>query len=421
VLYEPLQRRARVVYLAGGHQHPVGAADVDGDGRAELVFAGTANRQGWYAAVGIVPVRPWLDEPSSRTAGAAQAATPEEDRLGENALLWYALLPRGFIASDPALEVDPARRTLTVRYQHGGRATLSFDGFLVDEPPGTLAPAERRAVREAAHDSLRAAQRLQGGGYLDEALARTRLAALQAESAGDRRLREWAVRVRISVLIARGDVAEAEALAEELMSASEAAPEIAFDTARALHLRGAAEEAVRWYRRGLGPGSSRASGRRAWEFVEGAVLALAGLGRFAEAERVVELQLAAVPDELNLHRLDLEWCRLRRGATPQRERVPIVEAELASDFGFFALVELDLATGRPPAEALEAVERYQPKAEEEDFFVEWARAEALLRLGRAREARQALRRALERAERAAGATPSAVSVLPLLRLRLAEV
>jgi serine/threonine-protein kinase len=51
VLYEPLLGRSRVAFLGSGHHRFSGAADVDGDGRPELILAGIINRLGYVPAV----------------------------------------------------------------------------------------------------------------------------------------------------------------------------------------------------------------------------------------------------------------------------------------------------------------------------------------------------------------------------------
>lgn len=61
-LVEPAMRRVRTVLIASGHHMFRAAQDLDGDGRAELLFAGINNRLGWRTGVAAVRVEPWIGE-----------------------------------------------------------------------------------------------------------------------------------------------------------------------------------------------------------------------------------------------------------------------------------------------------------------------------------------------------------------------
>jgi hypothetical protein len=264
VLYEPRQRRSRVVFVAADTITSAGSPTSTATVGSGPSSAPRTGRAGTPASVWCRFA--WMDE---RRAGRSEESGPGPPRAARRsapALVRPAAARLRRWAARGG--VDPARRELTYAYQDGRRLALSFDGFVIDEPTGRGTPAARRANRAAAYAALRTARRLLGGGYAAEAMERLRQATSEAEAAADPRLREWSERVAISALVATGDLDEAEALAARISRESDSAPEIAFDTARALHLHGAAT------RRRVGiseawSGQPLPAGRRAWSFSKG--------------------------------------------------------------------------------------------------------------------------------------------------------
>ncbi|MCZ7649895.1 MAG: protein kinase [Thermoanaerobaculia bacterium] len=150
VLYEPRRRRSRLLFLASGHHLPAAAADLDGDGRAEVLLAGFANRLGWQTGLAALRIEPWVADSQAEDPALPPGETPDRASRANtdehNALLWYALGPPGsFAFDDPErVAVDPASRRIALRLGTGERLELDFDGF-----PASPAPAVPLTPRRA--------------------------------------------------------------------------------------------------------------------------------------------------------------------------------------------------------------------------------------------------------------------------------
>jgi tetratricopeptide (TPR) repeat protein len=393
VLYEPRIGRPRIVFFGSGHHHFAGAADLDGDGRPELVFAGINNRMGWYTGVAAVRLVP----PVNVLEAVEQATASSPDRTTEvsspRSLLWYALGPRErLLDSFRPCRIDPAARRIECAYTGGVRLRLGFDGFPVDRPSPRPA-GERRAAREGSYRELREAGRLLAGDDPADALPPAERAIAQAEQTGDRRLLDWAERLHASILVAAGRLAEGEGEFARLAASSEAASDVCYDAGKALHLAGALAPAVAWYRRGLGRGGSTQAGRAKWEFLEGEVLALTELKRFAEARGEIERFVALYPDDnafLEIYRRYVSW---REGAVPSASGLDINEG--SPDVLRYFRLELRFAAGTDPRQMLQEIAAELPHSSEAAAELLSLEGEVLARLGRRTEARRAAQDAYE--------------------------
>ncbi|HYN43539.1 MAG TPA: hypothetical protein VE129_17310, partial [Thermoanaerobaculia bacterium] len=317
VLFDPRSGSSRVLLASSGHLRLRGAFDLDGDGRRELVFGGPNNRMGWMSGVAAVRVPPVFNPGESRVGGPAPgpASSPDTVRSGANTgnLLWYALGPTAFHHSGDLASFDAASRLLTLQAGSSSRV-LTAEGF---DPGGRsrLPAVERQASRNRAYALLQEASQREETGFAPDALTLTREAIKEAAAAGDDPLLEWARRVsgRIAILAGRADEGERDFSA--LLESSEAAPDIAFELARALHLVGETAKSARWYGWGLSRLRGQLAGRTAYEFLEGQLFALVEAERWRDADEAITRNEAAFPGQLYPanFRAFLLW---RRGGRP---------------------------------------------------------------------------------------------------------
>jgi tetratricopeptide (TPR) repeat protein len=403
VLYEPRIGRARIVFIASGHHRFTGAADLEDSGRADLLFAGINNRMGWYTSIAAVRLVPPVNDLASPTR--AVAGTPDGSYSASSArsLLWYVLGPRERFADDARpCGIDRTERLIRCSYAGAVHLDLGFDG-LRSSPRGSsparagrvgqrsspAAPDDRRERRERAYSDLGEAARLLGGGDAAEALPPAERACLEAAATGDERLSDWARRVRARALIGAGRIAQGEAAFDQLARTSEAASDVAYDAARALHLAGQLAPAVAWYRRGLGRGGSNQSGRPKWEYLEGEVLALSELGRLAEARLRIEHFVALYPDTVEYAEAMRRYVRWRAGEVPPV--AGLVIGPTSPDFLRYFLLELRFAGGVPARELLREVEAELPRSSEAVPELLSLEGEVLDRLGQPAAALRAAR------------------------------
>lgn len=345
VLFEPRSGSSRVVFVSSGHTSLAGAFDLDGDGRRELVFEGPNNRMGWASAVAAIRIPP-LPPPDQGQINAVlqgSVSSPDTSRPQTSPanLLWYALTPRGLEQSDVRAWFDPASRLLTVRT--GATSTvLTADGFA----PGKgmrASPSERQAARNRAYTLLQDANQREETGFPAESLELARQAVAEARAAGDEPLTEWACRFAGRIAILAGREAEGEAELSALLPTSEAAPDIAWELARALHLAGETGKSARWNAWGLSRVRDLGAGRSPYEFLEGQLFALVEAGLWAEAEQAVDRFEAAFPGAAKpeIYRGFLRW---RRG-----ERADLLpdSTRIGDDFGKYWALEIRLALGEP--------------------------------------------------------------------------
>jgi tRNA A-37 threonylcarbamoyl transferase component Bud32 len=377
VLYEPLIRRSRVLFVGSGHHHFARAADVDGDGHREVILLGTNNRMGWYATMTAISVRPWINDAqrgrsllSVRSPDLASVAVGEEP-------LWYALLPNGFCGDyENCVSVDDRLHRFEIAFNHGERVTVGFDGFVPTTPSSR---PERQEHRRLAYRHLREARRLLQVGLGSDGLAEMDSARDEARLANDALLEEWVARSRGTFLAGIARSEESQEIFHGLFEISNRSLDIAFDAAKAFHLSGDLDRAVDWYRRGIGVGANNTRGRPTEDFVEGAILALVEQGRFEDASGEVRRFESAFPRLGRESAVLGEYVRWRRGELPRTE---IPADHSSSDLRRYWMLEFELADGADPGPLLAAVDGELAQSSETRAMLLSLKAELLLRLGK---------------------------------------
>lgn len=392
---EPAHPRAWIVWYGSGSHELLGALDLDGDGRKELLLSGVNNRMGWHSDFAALKVPSW-DAGSGRSPSVpVQAFSPDRTRswAASPSVLWYALGPPPNVpmaGSDVSL--DTARRAIAVPLAGGGTFELGLDGF--ERGTRSADPAARAATRERAYARLRDVSRLAGGGRRDGAVEAARDALALAEAAADRSLGDWARRVLGRSLAMAGRREEAAALFEEAAREPQSGRDAAFDAATAFHLHGDLPLAVEWYRRGLTPGGEAEYGRLKYEFLEGLLFALAEMGRpdvaRQEIERFEAASLQTGAADLGMYRAFVAW--RSGGALPRVPAQPATQTDLAR---YWAL-EIGLASGREPAALLPLVREDAARASETRGLLRSLEGELLRRTGRKEEALAVTREAFEK-------------------------
>lgn len=345
VLFEPRSGAARVLFASSGHARLAGAFDLDGDGRRELVFDGPNNRMGWMSGVAAIRVPPLVAPYGARADGSlpGPVTSPDTQRGLTNAanLLWYALGPTALHQADVEASFDPVSRFLTLLEGPASRV-LTADGFA----PGGTAKAtvpERQAARSRAYALLRDAVQREETGFAEDGLALARQAVAEAVAAGDEPLAEWARRVAGRIAILASQASEGEEELSALLATSEAAPDIAYEMARAFHLAGDPGKSAYWYAWGLSRVRAQRAGRVPNQFLEGQLFALVEEGSWAEAEQALDRFEAAFPQspQTPVYRGFLRW---RRG-----ERTDLLPegTRIGDDFGKYWALEIRLASGEP--------------------------------------------------------------------------
>ncbi|MDX1631948.1 MAG: protein kinase, partial [Thermoanaerobaculia bacterium] len=250
VLYEPKVRRTRIVLLAAGHHRPAAVLDLDRDGERELLLHGYANRLGFNMGLAAVDLEPPVNRDLGRRL-PPPAHTPDAELAGApNPLLrWYALLPPDSCEGPAATAcVRPREDRLEIPVEHDDPLFLDLHGFRIGTA-SALSPAERQRVRFRSYRELARAQTLRVTGPATEALAAAREGTKEARRAGAPLLTEWGARVQGMILAEQGRLEEARATFREIWEETESPENVAYDAGHALHLQGALEEAVGWYRR----------------------------------------------------------------------------------------------------------------------------------------------------------------------------
>lgn len=406
VLYEPRLGRARLVFWGSGHHRIVGTEDLDHDGRSELLLLGINNRLGWWHVLAAVRPDPWVGQGSNESWEAAVSPDMITSERQRTALFWFALLPRGPTLERPGeLTVDRNRRALIVRQRSGREITLGYDGFLL--ATGRVPPSPfRQEARKNAWRHLREAIRLAAIGEFNSAIEENERGIEAAQEARDPRVAECLARFKGKYLVAGERIEEAKELFARLARSSENASEIAFDAGEAFHLSGHLEEAIRWYRRGLGTGASVEAGKSKHEFVKGEVLALVELGRFDEALESAERFASAYPYTQDIAAFR-EYIRWRRGEIPRLAGLGIRPGSI--DLLQYWKLEFEYARGGDPRTLLQRLEKeiaYGSEVMAESLSL---KADLLAEIGQMQEARELAERAVEmaRAERATDTTTRA--------------
>lgn len=386
-VFDPESDRAWTLFAGSGHHRIIGFADVNGDGRKEVILCGPNNLMGWFNGVAAIPVT------DRHTEVNDLAFSPDQDRSQTNPLLWYTLTRRGFTENALPLEDDPQRRILTIPLSGGLPVRLGYDGFLAGS--GTKPARVREAARERAYSALRESQRLAAGGAPEQAVRSAAVAAAEANAAEDQYLEQWCERVQGKELIDAGRNADAESVFTKLLSRT-AVSDSCFDAAHEFQKKKQLQLAVKWYHLGLGPGASASVGRLKYEFMEGIALSLGELGRWSEALHEVEVFRAEYPTIIAAYD-DLElFVRWRAtGVLP----APIVFDPNKTDLQRYWALELKYQAHEDPAALLPLVERERTRVSGSDVLLRSIEAGLLERLGRHAEALPLARSALDDARR----------------------
>ena len=388
MLYVPRTNQSRIVFYSRGGQDFEGAADLDGDGMKELLFAGVNNGWNWVNAGGGADCSPAMGSKLlERKPGRGGGRDPRTE--AERSLLWYAVVPRGHLDDPERLSIDSRQRTLTVHYKSGKTWALGFDGF-PKGMPGNVARAEARGT---AYAHLREAARLRKAQRLDLAMSEAQAAFASAAQAREVWLSQYAERVKAMILVEVGEIHEAERLFASLAERAEDAPKVAYDAAVAFHLAGDLPRAVTWYERGIGRSSAMGAGKSKHEFLKGEVLALVEERRYEDALAAVDRFGGTYPfwqPRIWLFRDYIKW---RAGQRPEGDPTQVMPNW--TDLDRYWALEFAFAEGGDPREILLRVDRFLAERPETRPEALSLRAELLARLGRMKEAEAVTESALE--------------------------
>ncbi len=362
-----------LVFVASGQHTIQETADVDGDRVEDLIVSGVSNKMGWY--MGVAAIRVPFGAPNEPPAYTSDRA----DHPRSRSLLWYALTPPSWLQLK-GLTVDRSGRRLRLDYNERNPLVLTFP------TPHT------EASRERAYAHLRDSKRLTTSGDMQGAIAEAESARSIAASIGDPWLEEWSQRVKGMAMVQSGDFDGADAFFTRLASGSESASNTAYDAGTAFHLAGDLTRAVHWYRQALGRDGRPFVGRLKYESLQGLVLALGEMGRWAEAEReVTEFEAAYTSEAGNApwYRHYIAW---RTGQSPR----VVYDISVPHDLYRYWALELELARGADPNRILALIAREQPRTSETRTLLLLTQSEALRRAGRIDEALQVARDAVNK-------------------------
>ena len=419
VVYDVEHRSARAVFVHSGGLGPTGVADVNGDGRNELIVTGLNNRFGWYSVLAALDIAPIDPENGRERYTLASSPDTRHSYSNPEMLLWYQLM-QPYFSYQRRFEVDTARRTLTLDFGSPQPYVVSFDGFLNSSPSNRDAAA-RNTIREAAWESLRRADQMLASSAPASAIEAAAEAMRNAEMCADPVLLEVARRAKARAFIRLGRVADAEAELRSVMKRSPSAPNIAFDAARHMHLGGLLPDAVRWYRVGLLAGDSEHIGRFRYEFVQGAVLALVEMEKFDEAEQFLTESRAiraSFPEETTYR----NYVRWRRGRTDIRIASVAGNVAMDPDLHKYWTLEFRHATGELRGRELAAaVAKERARGNLFDGLLLSLESVALAEAGDAESARRAADTALDLTEPNAGTDTVVRAHITLVRDRARSV
>ncbi|MBK9967492.1 MAG: hypothetical protein IPP07_22515 [Holophagales bacterium] len=148
-------RRVLAAFHGSGHHYAAAAADVDGDGRKELVLAGYNNRMGYSGAVAAFRVP---KDGGILTGGTELPFAESPDRPTWEGwsphLAWYALVPLAAVRGRASISVDTTGGVLGIGPFGPRRVELALDGFRQDPRTrgGAARPRTRRGVRSPSRD-----------------------------------------------------------------------------------------------------------------------------------------------------------------------------------------------------------------------------------------------------------------------------
>ncbi|MHB1046075.1 MAG: serine/threonine-protein kinase [Thermoanaerobaculia bacterium] len=401
---DPGRRRVVVAFYGSGHHFARAAADVDGDGRKELILAGLNNRMGYSSTVAALRI-PGEGEGRQNGPGLPFAESPDRPvwREENSLLAWYALVPDVVFDGNQGPLLEAAGGSLRAGAYGPRQLELALDGF-PRGPRGAGESRRRAEAREEAYRLLREGVRLHGAGLAREALAEVERALASARAAGDAPLGQWIARARARVLLEAGQPGEADTAWGASFERSQEPAPIALEAGRAFHLRGELARAVAWYRRGLtGRGGHARVGIYPRELMLGVVLALGESGRWDDAAAEVDRFEAAHPDRVGDVAAARAFVAWRSGRRPARY------ADGVADIGLYRYWALEArrASGEAAGPLLAGVESVGREVSEVAPLFASLRAELLAVLGRTDEARALAAEALDGA-RALAATDTGV-------------
>lgn len=405
------RRRVLVAFYGSGHHHAAAAADVDGDGRKELLLVGHNNRMGYSGAVAALRVP---KEGEGGSGGAALPFAQSPDRPSWEALspllAWYALVPVSALGGSSPVPLDTSGGFLRIGPFGPRQVELALDGFPRASREG--GDARRRALaRQEAYVHLRETARLHVTGDAGDQLVEAELAMERARAAGDAPLTQWAARVRAKALLGARRPAEAESAWVSLVERSEEPAPLALEAGRSFHLEGELARAISWYRRGLGGrGSHARSGQHPRDLVGGEILALGEMGRWDDAAVELDRFEAAFPElatDVASLRAFVAWRTLRR---PQRLE------DHDDDPGLYRYWRLESrrVLGDAPATLLGEADRLGREATDVAPLLASLRAELLFDTGRVAEGKLIAAEAVADATREARADVGIRAHLPLV-------
>lgn len=398
LVWNPADGRSLIAFTGGGHHRFVHAADVDGDGRKELLLLGINSPFGWYHAFTVA--RLWENAPrgtpSRSTFGGAFSAE-QTAGVGDSALIDYVLLPRGLFSEDSRELRAVDDGSFALDYGNGRTVRIDLGGCgLLSPGDGLDCPALRRS-RMSAYANLREGLRRGRVGVLEESVESFDAAERDARAARDPILLELVRRWRGMTLLLHGDAQTGAAVLADLVRTSENALEIADDAGRELHKAGRLPEAIAWYTRALERAGPENAGRSVTYPREGLLLALAELGRWDEASRWVDRwsdsASTRVVARVPWYRTFLAW---RRGVPFEPPPLTLGTYDLLHLWSF----EMRLARGAKPEALLEEARAGFVEAVRARGPLLSVQAELLDRLGRGDEARAVAREAWRETEAA---------------------
>jgi tetratricopeptide (TPR) repeat protein len=402
-VYDSRADSTTVLFLSSGHVRPYAAADVDGDGRKEILFRGFANRMGMNGALAALRVPAVRVPAGGQTLTTPVVATPDLQPAltGQDLLAWYSLAPAAAAYSSEVLPPETERRVVPLPLWGGGRTDWSFDGFAF-RARSPLVPGERNGVRERAYAALREAQRFRARGSFAEALSEVETAASFAAASDDGLLSEWITRVRGALLASAGRFEEAEEVFGGVLATTGMTANVAWEAGRAFHVAGDLTRSVAWYRRGFSGTAARLQiGRHPRDLVEGAVLALGELGRWGDALAECDRLEAGYPD-LSSAASSLRTYALWRSGRPAEP--PAASSDQLDEYLVWGL-ESRFARGANPGTLLPEVKDLRRATVGVVPLLDSLEAELLAALGRTEEARKISLAALEGCRRGAGSDP----------------
>ncbi|HMM33323.1 MAG TPA: protein kinase [Thermoanaerobaculia bacterium] len=398
LMWNPADGRSLMAFTGGGHHRFVDAADVDGDGRKEMLLLGINSPFGWYRAFAVA--RLWTDDPEgapSRTVPFGAFSADQTGGGGDSNLIDYVLLPRGIFSEDSRELRAVDGTSFALAYGNGRTVHIDLGGCGLLSPADGLDCRTLRRSRMSAYANLREGLRRGRAAAPDEAVESFDAAERDARSARDPILLELVRRWRGMTLLFHGNAREGAAVLAGLVRGSENALEIADDAGRELHKAGRLPEAIAWYSRALERAGPEHTGRSVTYPREGLLLALAELGRWDEASRWVDRWAAAanmrVVARIPWYRAFLAW---RQGIAFDP---PPVEAGTYDLLHLWSL-EMRLARGAEPGPLLEKARAEFVEAVRARGPLLSVQAELLDRLGRRDEARDVAREAWRETEAA---------------------